>query len=86
MSTSLIAIEGDTIRIELKIKLSCSMLKTEEAILAALNEARCVITPEALKRFDTDGSPRLNNIGVDLTGLGLDPNPVGSILTKDRSI
>jgi hypothetical protein len=33
MSTSLIAIEGDTIRIELKSSLSCSMLKTEEAIL-----------------------------------------------------
>jgi hypothetical protein len=32
-STSLIAIERDTIRIELKSSLSCSMLKTEEAIL-----------------------------------------------------
>jgi hypothetical protein len=86
MSTSLIAIEGNTIRMELKSSLSCSMLKTEEAILGHCNEVRCVTTREALKWFDTDGSQRLNNIYVKLTGLGLDPNPVGSILEKDRSI
>jgi hypothetical protein len=56
MSARLIAIEGDTVRIELNIKLSRSMLESEEAILRALNEAGCVATGEALKRFDADGS------------------------------
>jgi hypothetical protein len=56
MSVRLTAIEGDTVRIELNIKLSRSMLESEEAILRTLNEAGCVATGEALKRFDTDGS------------------------------
>jgi hypothetical protein len=70
---------GEHIRIELKTKLSCSMLKTEEAILAALNEAGCVTTREALKRFDIAGSPRLNTLCVELTGLGLGPNSLAGI-------
>jgi hypothetical protein len=56
MSVKLIAVEGDTVRIELNIKLSRSMLESEETILSALNEAGCRVTGEALKRFDTDGS------------------------------
>jgi hypothetical protein len=77
---------GGHIRIELKTKLSCSMLKTEEAILAALNEAGCVTTREALKRFDTAGSPRLNALCVGLTGLGLGPNSLAGINSGERSI
>jgi hypothetical protein len=62
MSARLIAIEGDTVRIELNIKLSRSMLESEEAILGALNEAGCVATGEALKRFEADGSAILSNV------------------------
>ena len=86
MSTSLIAIEGDTIRIELKIKLKLLDAEDRRGDFGALNEVGCVTTREALKWFDTDGSLRLNNICVELTGLGLDPNLVGSIVAKDRSI
>ncbi len=32
------------------------MLKSEEAILEALNEAGTIATEEALKQFDTDGN------------------------------
>jgi hypothetical protein len=39
------------------------MLNAEEAILSCFNEASCLVTGEALKRFDTDGSPiRLGGI------------------------
>ena len=56
MPVKLIAVEGNTVRIELNIQLSRSMLESEEVILDALNEAGCIATGEALKRFDTDGS------------------------------
>jgi hypothetical protein len=59
MSAKLIAIERDTVRIELNIELSRSMLESEEVILNALNETGRIATGEALKRFDTDGSANL---------------------------
>jgi hypothetical protein len=34
-----LAVEGDTVRIELNIKLSRSMMESEETILNTLNEA-----------------------------------------------
>ena len=71
-SVKLIAIEGDTVRIELNIKLSRSMLESEEAILRTLNEAGCVATGEALKRFDTDGSAILIG-GMKWTSKGEEP-------------
>jgi hypothetical protein len=72
----------------IEVKNQAELLDAEDrrGDFGGMNEAGCVITREALKRFDTEGSPRLNNICVELTGLGLDPNPVGSILAKDRSI
>jgi hypothetical protein len=69
MSASAISIEGDTVTIELKVKLGRSMLETEEGILAALNEAECVATRETSKRGDTDGSPIvLEGVKMDLEG------------------
>ena len=73
MSAKLIAIEGDTVKIELNIKLSRSMLESEETILNALNEAGCRATGEALKRFDTDGSAILIG-GMKWTSKGEEPN------------
>ena len=72
MSAKLIAVERDTVRIELNIKLSRSMLESEEAILNALNEAGCIATGEALKRFDTDGSVILIG-GTKWTSKGEEP-------------
>jgi hypothetical protein len=72
MSVKLIAVEGDTVRIELDIKLSRSMLESEETILNALNEAGCLATGEALKRFDTDGSAIVIG-GIKWTSKGEEP-------------
>jgi hypothetical protein len=72
MSAKLIAVEGDTVRIELNIKLSRSMLESEETILNVLNEAGCMATGEALKRFDTDGSAILIG-GTKWTSKGEEP-------------
>lgn len=56
MNAKLKSLDNDTVTIELKVKLSGSMLASEEAISDTLNEAGCIATKEALKRFDTDGS------------------------------
>jgi hypothetical protein len=72
MSAKLIAVERDTVRIELNIKLSRSMLESEETILNTLNEAGCIVTGEALKRFDTDGSALLIG-GTKWTSKGEEP-------------
>ena len=55
MTASVISIDEDVVTIEVKVKLSGSMLEMEEEILAGLNEAGCLATNEALERFDTDG-------------------------------
>ena len=72
MSVKLIAVEGDPVRIELTIKLNRSMLESEETILSALNEAGCIATGEALKRFETDGSAILIG-GTKWTSKGEEP-------------
>jgi hypothetical protein len=45
------------VTIQISIELTRSMLETEEAIQRALNEAGVLASGEALKQFDTDGSP-----------------------------
>jgi hypothetical protein len=57
MVARLVRVEGQRVTVELTVELSRSMLSTEEAIQAALNEAGQLATHEALKYFDTDGSP-----------------------------
>ena len=56
MNAPLKFVKGNTLTIELKVKLSNSMLETEENILSSLNEAGCIATSEALSHFDTEGS------------------------------
>jgi hypothetical protein len=63
MTVSVLSVEGEVVTLEVKIKLSGSMLGAEESILAALNEAGCLATGKALERFDADGS-RLELGGV----------------------
>src|SRR4051794_19647846 len=57
MSATLIARQENSVTIQVEVPLSRSMLDTEEAIQQALNEAGALATAEALKQFDTDGSP-----------------------------
>ena len=57
MAARLVGVEGSRVKVELTVELSRSMLNTEEAIQEALNEAGGLASAEALKYFDTDGSP-----------------------------
>lgn len=57
MSARLVEVKGSQVKMELTVELSRSMLETEEAIQVVLNEAGCIASREALKYFDTDGSP-----------------------------
>lgn len=57
MSVSDLTVDGDTVRLVLEMNLSGGMLDCEEQIQQALNAAGRALTGQALKRFDTDGSP-----------------------------
>ncbi len=57
MAATVIAREENSITIQIQVRLSRSMLDTEEAIQTALNEAGVLATTAALEQFDTDGSP-----------------------------
>jgi hypothetical protein len=59
MPAKIVERQENTVTIEISIPLSRSMLDTEEAIQKTLNEAGILATGEALKQFDTDGSPLL---------------------------
>jgi hypothetical protein len=63
---------GNEVTVEVSVRLDGSLLEMEEAIQAATNAVGCCVSEEALKRFDTDGSPiRLGE--VKLTARGRDP-------------
>ena len=57
MSAMIIERQENAVSIQIHIPLTRSMLDTEEAIQQALNQAGVLATAEALKQFDTDGSP-----------------------------
>jgi hypothetical protein len=57
MSATLTKRHGSLLTIELTIELGGSMLDMENTIQDELNKAGCLATSEALKEFDTDGSP-----------------------------
>src|SRR3954447_14752732 len=59
MSATIIERQETSVTIQVTIALSRSMLDTEEAIQQALNQAGVLASAEALKQFDTDGSPLL---------------------------
>jgi len=56
MSAKLIKVEGTTVKIELTIELSKSMLDSEVKIQEGLNEVGCIAAIEALRHLDTDGT------------------------------
>lgn len=57
MSATIVERQEASVTIQISIPLSRSMLDTEETIQNALNEAGVLASAEALKQFDTDGSP-----------------------------
>jgi hypothetical protein len=48
---------GKEVTVAVTVRLSGSLLEMEAAIQEATNAVGCCVTEEALKRFDTDGSP-----------------------------
>ena len=52
---------NDEVTIEITVKLSDSMLFTEEQIQDKLNKAGVLVTEEALRRFDTNGESIIHN-------------------------
>lgn len=77
-----------TVTIQIHIPLSRSMLEAEGAIQQALNEAGRLASAEALKQFDTDGSPLLFGSST-WTSKGLEPKayqtPYGEV-SLDRHV
>lgn len=48
---------GDEITLQVKVKLTGSLMEMEESIQSAVNEMGVTATQEALKKFDTTGAP-----------------------------
>lgn len=57
MSATIIERQETLVTIQITIPLTRSMLDTEEAIQQVLNQAGVLATGEALKQFDSDGTP-----------------------------
>jgi len=75
---------GNKITLELEIELDpTSMLSSEEQIAKVLAEAGLQATHEALKQFDTDGSPILLN-GKVLTSKGKEKKNTNCLTEKKK--
>jgi len=70
MNAHIISKKNDVVTMQVQVKLTNSMLQTEENIQVALNETGNIITSEALEYFDTDGSP-ITIGSIKLTSKGL---------------
>lgn len=70
MATIIKNIDG-SITVSVTLTFEGDMLGMENAILDAVNDLGCAVTGEALKRFDTDGSPIMLN-GIKLTSKNKD--------------
>lgn len=57
MTAQVISRSGSDITIQVKISLRDSMLESEQSIVDGVNQVGTLATEEALKKFDTDGSP-----------------------------
>lgn len=61
MSAKIVKRNKGSITVEVTIEMETSILKSEEAILTAVNEVGALATGEAIEQFDTDGSPIITN-------------------------
>jgi len=57
MSATIVARSESSFTVQVEIPYNSSMLDFEQAIQERLNQAGVVATQEALRQFDTDGSP-----------------------------
>ncbi len=57
MSASIIDSNTEFVTLQIVIPLHKTFLETEETIQSVLNQAGTLASGEALKQFDTDGSP-----------------------------
>jgi hypothetical protein len=73
---------GKEVTVAVTVRLAGSLWEMEEAIREATNALGCCATQEALKRFDTDGSP-IRVGALKLTARGRDPKryqtPYGAV-------
>ena len=65
---------GNEVTVSVTVRLTGRMLDMEAAIQEATHAVGCCVTAEALKRFDTDGSP-IRIGALKLTARGRDPKP-----------
>lgn len=88
MDNKIITVNENTIIISVTVQLGNSMLENEERIQSALNKGGMVLSEEALKRFDSDGSP-IKVGDVKFTSKGIVPKvyqtPYGEIVI-DRHV
>jgi hypothetical protein len=66
MTAEIIKSDSDELTIQVKVKITGSLFEAEHAILDACNEVGKLATSQAIKKFDTDGSP-IQIAGVKLT-------------------
>ncbi|VAW40534.1 hypothetical protein MNBD_DELTA03-40 [hydrothermal vent metagenome] len=57
MTAQIISQTNDELTIQVKVSLKGSMLESEQSIAECVNQVGMLATGEALKQFDTDGSP-----------------------------
>jgi hypothetical protein len=69
MSVKVVSQSDQSLTIQVTFRLEGTMLRVEEGIQAALNEAGLVATEQKLRSFDTDGSPLIFG-AVKLTSKG----------------
>ena len=72
MPARLQSIQGSKVILTVEMTLSDRLLEMEETIQSELNEAGMLATEQALKRFDTDGTPAVLG-GVRWTTKGQQP-------------
>lgn len=72
MTAEVIAHDGDELTIQVKVKITGSLLAAEHTILDACNEVGQLATSYAIKKFDTDGSP-IQIAGTKLTAKAATP-------------
>lgn len=82
MAAQLIKQDGHELTIQITINIDGSMPDAEDSIQQAVNEAGCLATQQALRRFDTDGSAIITG-GIKWTKRGRNPKkyqtPYGEI-------
>lgn len=57
MTAQIVSQTNNELTIQVKVSLKDTMLESEESIVESINQMGMLATEEALKRFDTDGSP-----------------------------